>query len=419
MSTGRSRWHLIIPLTVGLLQACASTPRPAAPQRIPGPPVRTIGITVGKPDSVALSRDDLYLQGVSPPLSRLRVEGRRFRTEDGEIWRWRGVTAFRLVHQVATGHLDEADAYLRWARDHGVTIVRTLAMAWNLFQLAPADGIAALPALLDRAQAYGLYVEVVAAADTGSYAMDLRKHVQQIGAICAIRPACLIEIGNELDPVHPTQDSRLGDVAYVAELRRLIPSTVLVSLGSFNNVATDGGTTYHGGDYATVHEDRSGGDDGWDWVRHRNKTRGLGEHLGKPLVGDEPKRDDLAPDKHLAFGLLASLYGLGDTFHYQGGLSARIPQGDELAAFESRRRGWDAIPSDFVGTYKHAGSVDSPVENADRSTVLDVFSAIRRGDGFTVALDVRGEARIHWSSAWPNRQLRVRDGRTALWHVTR
>ena len=77
---------------------------------------------------------------------------------------------------------------------------------------------------------------------------------------------------------------------------------------------------------------------------------------------DEPKRDDLAADKHLGLALLCRLFGLGDTFHFAGGLQAQIPAGAELTAFEARRHGWEAIPPDWLGAYLNSGSL-APVSS--------------------------------------------------------
>jgi hypothetical protein len=346
----------------------------------------------------------------------LHVDGRSFVAADGSRFIWRGMTAFRLLQMIA--RREDIDPYLAWCAEHGVTIVRTLTMAKNLFELSPADGRTALPRLLERAERYGLRVEVVAFSDTKSYDVDDEAHVTAIGRICAAHPACVVELGNELDPLHPTQSERLGDPRYVAGLRALIPASVAVAFGSSHGAAARTSIRYAGGDFVTVHEDRSDGDEGWRWVRERKKTGELAERLGKPLVGDEPQRDDLAAERQFAFGALARMVDVGDTFHYAGGLAAQIPSGEELAAFESRRRGWDAIPPEFRGTTRPPGAAGSPVADVDPSSLLEAFSVLSDRDGYVLVIG-KDRPAFKWADDWPRRSLVHREGRTTLWRVER
>jgi hypothetical protein len=289
-------------------------------------------------------------------------------------------------------------------------------MAQHLFDLAPERARAALPQLLERAAAHGLRVEVVALADTKSYEFDVERHVQGIGDVCSAHPACVIELGNELEPLHPTQDRRLADARYVAGLRALVPSSVLVALGSAH-----GGTMsekFAGGDFFTVHEDRSNADEGWRWVFVRDETRQISERLHKPVVGDEPRRDDTRLDRQFAAGALARMFDIGDTFHYQGGLSTRIPQGDELAAFEARRRGWESIPEGFRGSYRPTGAPGSPVVEANHSTSARVFAVTDDHTGYAIVIGAF-QPGLNWSDGWPTRQLVAEVGQAALWRVSR
>jgi hypothetical protein len=344
----------------------------------------------------------------------LHVEGRDFVASDGSQFIWRGMTAFRLLHMIANN--EDIEPYLGWCATHGVTIVRTLAMAKHLFDLAPERGLRALPQLLGRAGAHGLRVEVVALADTKSYEFDIERHVQEIGDVCGAHPACVIELGNELEPLHPTQDDRLADARYVGGLRGLVPSSVLVALGSAH-----GGTMsekFGSGDFVTIHEDRSDADEGWRWASVRDETRQLSERLRKPVVGDEPRRDDTRLDRQFAAGALARMFGVGDTFHYQGGLTARIPLGKDLAAFEARRRGWESIPEGFRGSYRPTGAPDSAVVESNRSKWPRVFAVADNRTGYAIILGPVQSA-LKWSDQWPTRPLVAEVGQAALWRVSR
>src|SRR5688572_22203231 len=67
----------------------------------------------------------------SPPGVRghLRAEdGQLVYADDGAPFSWRGISAFRLLEMVATDREADADAYLAWARSHGLTVVRVFTM---------------------------------------------------------------------------------------------------------------------------------------------------------------------------------------------------------------------------------------------------------------------------------------------------
>lgn len=279
---------------------------------------------------------------------RVRVDGTLFANPDGSSFHWRGITAFRLVEQVAHGREGEAAAYLDWARDHGVTVVRVLTMAKHLFELTPADGLAALPRLLTLAAERGLHVEVVALADTAEYDVDLDAHVLAVGKIAAAHPNAFLEIANE--PYHGTQNAALHDRATLARLAALVPPEVVLALGSPR--AANALAVSPAGDYVTVHMPRGGGDP-WDHVRELAGGAALVAHYGRPVVSDEPigaapeavrgRRDD-SPERFRAAALLTRMTGMHATFHYEGGLRAKVPTGPELRAFEAWREAWTLLP---------------------------------------------------------------------------
>jgi len=287
----------------------------------------------------ALARLVLCLS-ISTPAA-LRVEGTRFVDSTGHRFEWRGISAFRLVENVASGRQAAAGRYLAWCHAHGVTVVRTFAMAKNMFPLPPEKGAAALPGLLALAARHDVYVEIVALADTASYTFDVERHVTAIGKACASAGNCVIEIANE--PNHPTQAPKIHDRAYLARLRSLIPRDVPVALGTGDEPAESGG-----GDYATIHTSRDTGDGGWAHVKALASLRGLPDRMKMPVVSDEPigaaerlepgRRDD-DPARFEAAARATRDAGLGATFHYSGGINAEIPTGRQLACFNAWRRG--------------------------------------------------------------------------------
>jgi hypothetical protein len=262
---------------------------------------------------------------------RLSVSGTSFVQAGGKPFSWRGITAFRLVEFVAHGRSADANAYLAWAAARDVTIVRVLAMADVLFQLSPADGQHALGATLDLARKRGLYVEVVALADTARVPVDLPRSVKAIGSICAGYDNCVLEIANE--PGHATQMTDLHDPAYVTSLAALVPKAVPVSLGS-----VDYGNGFGSGSFVTWHAPRM------HPVAALDAGLSLLKRFKKPVISDEPigaaettvaGRRESDPDVFRQMARKSRQLGLGATFHYEGGLQARVPAGRELACFEA------------------------------------------------------------------------------------
>jgi hypothetical protein len=297
-------------------------------------------------------RQESSQQGVAPtpvaggrkPIARIQVRGTAFVRPDGSVFEWRGITAFRLVELVAAGREAEAAAYMDWAARNQITVLRVLVMARHLFSLSPEQGQRALPRMLTLAADRGLHVEVVALADSAEYAIDVDEHVKAVGRIAAAHPNAFLEIANE--PFHQTQHPSLHDRATLERLARLVPSEVVVAYGS--HAPEESG----GGDYVTVHMPR--GPEPWGHVLELAAGRRLVEQYGRPVVSDEPigaaaarepGRRDNSPERFRAAALLTRMTGMHATFHYEGGLQARIPAGVEEACFQAWREAWTLLPA--------------------------------------------------------------------------
>src|SRR5205823_1354916 len=147
--------------------------------------------------------------------------------------------------------------------------------------LTPAEGLAALPRTLELAEKHGLHVEVVAFVDTRPFpGMDYRAYLRQFGAICDRSPACILELANE--PDHSTQDRALRDPSLLLALRETVPRRVMVSLGAANG-PNDARRDWTGGDFITIHADRTEGDRGWRYIRRIDQQRAISEELNKPV----------------------------------------------------------------------------------------------------------------------------------------
>jgi len=268
--------------------------------------------------------------GVAP--AHLQIRETRFVEPGGTPFEWRGISAFRLVEMSARGKHAEVAAYLDWAARHTLTVVRVLTMAQHLFELDPAEGVRALPAVLDAAAKRGLHVEIVALADTAGMPIDLEAHVRAIGAIAARYSNALVEIANE--PGHQTQARALHDPDYVQRLAQLIPDGVPKALGSIEY-----GDGYGGGDYITWHAPR-----GEDHPITLANGADLLRRFKKPVISDEPigaadsavlgRRDD-SPARFHDVAIRTKRAGMGATFHYEGGLQAKLPSKIEMACLSA------------------------------------------------------------------------------------
>lgn len=269
---------------------------------------------------------------LNAPAAHLKISGTRFVDDKGAPFEWRGISAFRLVEFVAHGREKDAEAYLAWAASKKLNVVRVFAMADGIFQLSPADGQHALPRLLELAAKHGIYVEVVALTGTAVIKVDMPQFVKAIGEICARYPNAVIELSNE--PGHPTQSKTMHDPAYLKSLVDLVPAQVPVSLGS-----VDYGEGFGAGRYITWHAPRTR-----TWHLEIAKGADIAKRFGKPVVSDEPigaadtlvpGRRDNDPARFRAAGAAARAAGIGSTFHYDGGIQARMLTKIEMACLDA------------------------------------------------------------------------------------
>lgn len=356
-----------------------------------------------------------------PSLARLHMDGRfGLRAPNGSPVNWTGATAFQLVELVAHGRVSDADRFLKAMKP--ARIFRAFVMLdKGLFVLSPGDGLAALGPTLDLAARNGVYLEVVAFAGTVGFPdLNYVDVARQIGRICIAKPACAaVELGNELWPLHEGNAAIFGDLNFLKQLRSAIREAgpIPVSLGS-THADQDASDRFREGDYLTIHGARGNGDEGnWRWVRRTAEQRALGDRVGRYPVNDEPRRDDLACDKHLGLALLARMFRIGDTFHFGNGLYARPPEGAELIAFQCRSRGWTAVPDDWSGDSQNAGAANSPVKSFTNAGW--VYTSVRGSDGYALVLGAQSGLSIQWSDAWPHHERILTEGAVQFYRVSR
>lgn len=355
-------------------------------------------------------------------LSRLTPCGEALCRSDGSRFRWRGVTAFALLDLMAGGRAAEAHAYLRWARTTGFTIVRVLAMnpgGW--FDLSPAAGLRALPDLLAAAREQGMYVQIVALANTvGRDEPFLLSQVRAVGAICGAADNCVMEIANE--PYHRSQ-ARLNDPALMRRLQQEIPEGVLVAWGA---APSDTADSMAGGNYVVVHVARSG--ERWTRVSRVGNLASLSRQTGRFVVDSEPigaaeraepDRRDHDPAVFFAQGALSRVLEIGSTFHCEDCLRARLPGPNQQAAAEAFVAGATVAPDDIVLTVIDPLAPDSPV----RKDALDVehrrgFAGVAGPRGWLVLIGPPGPAVPWQAGARPGARIARRPG-VEVWTFTR
>lgn len=292
------------------------------------------------------------------------------------------------------------EPFLDWAVQKGFNGVRVFAGALTWAGVTPEQARAALPHLLDLARQRSLYVEVVCLTDTAT-GYDIAAHVRAIGDIVRGRDNVLVELANE--PWHPTQKDLTP--ARLLQLRALIPSDILVALGSAED---DESQDYSGGDYTTIHLNRDR--DLWNMIRRVREMQVVVDATGRPASNDEPigaaeaaagqRLDTSAP--FLCLGALSRIFEVGVTFHFEDGLNVTFPVGPKQeAAATAFVDGFHAADVDGGArlTYKNATWSDSPIQSFDESRATRVYAGVFGNLGRAV-VDGGNDAGIVWQGGW-------------------
>jgi len=331
------------------------------------------------------------------PTFPVRIQGTGFIDAAGKPFPWRGVSAFRLAELISTGREADVVGYLDWAAARKLTVVRVLLMARHLFQLTPDAGRAALPKLLDLANARGLAVEVVALADTEGLTFDYEAHIREVGAITLEKGNAFVEIANE--PGHPTQDPRLHDPSTVKRLADLLPARVIGAFGS-----AEYGDAYAGGDYATFHFPRHRE---WGHVLSLADAIPMLAKWKKPLINDEPigaaaayqaGRRDNSIERFGAAASLSEFIGLGATFHYEGGLQARLPDKREAACLDAWQRGIELVAGVAGGEVLAGADVTGRL--VKWSGGRQAFGRLAADRAVLLIVDPAESTAIEWAERW-------------------
>ena len=308
-----------------------------------------------------------------PPLAPIHVEGTTFRLPNGEIWKWRGASAFLLLRQYLDGR--DLTPILTWARAHNRNALRVFSrLSWApLRETDYSDD--QLLAFVRMLATQGLRVELIALADCAwqDWALSLdqqRAHVARLARVLADEPNVFLELANE-----NSHSSNQVDAS------KFTKPAGLWSCGSSHG---DEPAIVPAWDYGTDHTPRDS-----EWPRKAKNELEWAQLTHVPYVADEPPKigaNTSDPSDCADYAAVAALYCPGSTIHTQSlGIRGEVPTGIE----DDCARAWaDAeahVPDDAqVGVYTRGGLSDSPLEYSD-ATSLRTF-AMLQGDKATAVV---------------------------------
>jgi hypothetical protein len=415
-------------LLIGISCNGNSTPIPPSPPvPIPPPPI-----------VVPPSAPPTYVE----KCGKLFIDGKFLRcSNNNDIFRWRGITWFRFLHQVAN---NEDTSYLTNLSDTGFNLIRVLSTASLLFDLAPSDGLNNLDNALEIAEENGFYVEIVAVIDSGVRTYDWRNHAREVARICSEHVNCVYEFANE--PGHGVQSNELHDLENLTQICHQVTGgiDIILSCGSWGGdepvciPSIDDCQTevlpHPIGDYLTTHLDR--GRDKWNNVRRMRELERMEAVGNKPVINDEPIGFDELDgsvtgrqrfndcDIALAFGVLSRIMEVETTFHLQSGLLSQELGPIQEQCSKDFILGTKLFDDNVVFSFKNTGWFDSPIDSADfidndDCCVVRVYSGISNNEGATVALGINGDAAILMKNGWSLDELLINRNAIKVWRITR
>ena len=332
----------------------------------------------------------------------LSVRGRDL-IQNAQPYRARYLTALDLLARTDA----EQDAFLDWARDTGFNGVRVLTMASITANLPPAQGLAKTRDLYIKLRVRGMGAMFIALADTKPLELDraaMRSHVIALGAYVDVMdiPA-IIQLANE--NAHDTQQDDLADLAFLRELRSLIPAHVPVSMGSNCCGLPDSVPLYDGGDVASFHLDRNRPQ--WHEVARIKHLIELNicacneEPIGAGEI-DEPGRRSSHPERFFAQGVLDRLGNIASVFHFSDGVQAVLPRPVQRLCAIDYIAGATLVPDDQSFRFVNDSIGDAATSGANWDRVFKLFSFINTGAGpsYVVALGVIGDFSATYANGW-------------------
>lgn len=346
------------------------------------------------------------LAGAAVPIGRLQTCGRSLCRSDGSLFQWRGVTAFGLADLVADGREADARAFVTWASGARFTVLRVLAMNRGGMDLSPTEGRRALPATLALAREYGMYVQVVALAGTGTNTFDnqtfLQEQVREVARLCAAADNCVLELANE--PYHPSQ-AALNDPARMRQLQREVPPGLPVAWGAAPDYRS---ADMAGGSYVVAHVSRSG--DRWTRLGRAQALADLSRRTDKFVVDNEPigaaesaepgRRDD-QPGAFFVQGLLARMIGVGSAFHCADCLAASVPGPVQRACANAFVAGATLVsPATSLAMVNDRDLNAQLAQLGPTGPKARSFTAVGPAEGVLLLVGASGSPQPSWRPGW-------------------
>ena len=335
----------------------------------PGYQSRRQRMYLPKPEDVTpnLEWGDVPLLLASPfpaESGSLHIDGRIFRTADGQPWTARGVSMFLLAARMALG--EDITPQLRWCRRVGVNIVRVFGRVpwpewphWNTPEQNPGywNLLRTFFALLSQ---HGLRCEWTVFTGRGDL-LDQRRILAQTYEVASEFDHVLVEVGNEPHPAPGRNPIPVEAIASGISRRGVLSSYGLYAEG-MHGIATL--------DYASMHTPREE-----QWVRKARHAQEAMQHIGIPILNGEPmgvaevreghrRTTDVAG--YVRYAAISTLLGPGLHVHLQCGLEGRMPREDEpvqQAVMEAiRDQVWSKIgPEIQQGSYSADHLTGSPL----------------------------------------------------------
>lgn len=294
-----------------------------------------------------------------PPIPAIRADGKIFRTETGTAWRWRGVSAFKLLDKFARG--EDIDPFLDAYKGYNVLRVWPYVEGpgWKGRDWPTPPSAEVIRKFLAHVAARGWYVELTLLTDDKPHRIAwARTLLAQLAA--EPRPTNLfIEIGNE-----PLTHKNIPTASFrtAAEASRYVYAS-----GDYEKSARAFG------DYLVHHSPRDS-----EWPRKAHDClefyRGGGPHAPTdpahpvPCVLDEPGKPEDAKghagktdeerartkaDDFRAYFGTAALLAAGATFHCETCKYAELPTSAERQLAEAALEGLTAFPASApLGPYR-------------------------------------------------------------------
>ena len=339
---------------------------------------------------------------------QLRVQGTQFVDEAGRTYVPRWVSGLTLLSRTP----QQQTTFLDWAVKTGFNGVRVFAGALTWAPQTAEGARKALPALLDRAAARGLMVEVTALTDTDS-GYDAKAHLQGVADILAGRRGVVLELANEVG--NPTQSKGLTPELLRAWGQEIAaPRGLVWAIGAANtDELVNGRYPTAGGSYITAHLDRGG--DMWLQIARVRSLFALVEAHGVPVINNEPMGADERPGSEtgrqrwndpaafFALGALDRAFNLGGIHHSQAGLMAERPgpvQQRCADAYVAGHRAVESALSGERGVFVEAGRGSAPALTVAGLAAQQVLMFAAKDRAVIVLVGAPAGAKLHWSGKW-------------------